>query len=122
MGKLPAASARYQTQATSSSESLTDRFSDLPDDIAHLILSPLPFKDLTRVSSVSKRCRQLHLSVPVVDFATYWSEVMTVEKKSLQRFCMDWHFYPSKTIEQLSDDNLRVTVEYLDCKGSKKMY
>ncbi|CAL2268280.1 unnamed protein product [Prunus armeniaca] len=79
MGKLPVASASYQAQATSSSESLTDRFSDLPDDVAHLILSPLPFKDLTRVGSVSKRCRQLHLSVPVVDFATYWSEEMTVE-------------------------------------------
>ncbi|CAN6576204.1 unnamed protein product [Malus baccata var. baccata] len=55
-----------------SSESGIDRFSVLPEEVAHCILSLLNFKDLTRVGALPKRCRQFHLSVPVVDFGTVW--------------------------------------------------
>ncbi|KAM2731242.1 hypothetical protein EV2_034926 [Malus domestica] len=48
--------------------STLDRFSNLPIEVAHHILSFLFFKDLTRASAVSKRCRQLYLSNPTVSF------------------------------------------------------
>ncbi|BBG96704.1 Protein with RNI-like/FBD-like domains [Prunus dulcis] len=50
------------------SEGITDRFSNLPDEVAHLILSFLTFKDLTRVGTVSKRCRRFYVSAPSVNF------------------------------------------------------
>ncbi|CAN6543499.1 unnamed protein product [Malus baccata var. baccata] len=48
--------------------STLDRFSNLPIEVAHHILSFLSFKDLTRASAVSKRCKQLYLSNPTVSF------------------------------------------------------
>lgn len=45
-----------------------DRFSDLPDEIAHRVLSLLSFKDLTCVGCVSKRCKNLQLSNPFINF------------------------------------------------------
>ncbi|KAM2178707.1 hypothetical protein ACFX1R_033754 [Malus domestica] len=41
-----------------------DRLSNLPDEVAHQMLSFLNFKELIRVGSVSKRCRELFLSTP----------------------------------------------------------
>ncbi|XP_059630180.1 putative F-box/FBD/LRR-repeat protein At4g03220 [Cornus florida] len=41
-----------------------DRFSNIPDDVVHEILCFLPIKDIARSSLVSKRFRQLCLSVP----------------------------------------------------------
>ncbi|KAK9921291.1 hypothetical protein M0R45_029808 [Rubus argutus] len=44
-----------------------DRFSGLPDNVAHHILSFLNFRALTRVGSLSKRCRDFYLSTPSLD-------------------------------------------------------
>lgn len=121
MGKL---SASTSCQATTS-ESITDRFSDLPDEVSHLILSFLPFKDLTRMSAVSKRCRQLYPSVPVLNFIFYWDKpkidqdiemlmssldryLFSRGDHRIQRFCMNWNLYPNKTIEELSNYHLRL--------------
>ncbi|KAM1489031.1 hypothetical protein TB2_031610 [Malus domestica] len=43
---------------------IIDRLSNLPDEVAHQMLSFLNFKELIRVGSVSKRCRELFLSTP----------------------------------------------------------
>ena len=43
-----------------------DRFSILPDEIAHKIMSRFSFKDLTRLGCVSKRCKKLQLSAPYI--------------------------------------------------------
>ncbi|KAM1525343.1 hypothetical protein ACFX10_009821 [Malus domestica] len=107
-----------------SSESGIDRFSVLPEEVAHCILSLLNFKDLTRVGALSKRCRQFHLSVPVVDFGTVW---WTDEKKKkmdlatlmisldrylhfrghnrLQQVCIGLGFYASDEAKKGSDDH-----------------
>ncbi|XP_018507711.1 F-box/LRR-repeat protein At3g58900-like isoform X2 [Pyrus x bretschneideri] len=45
-----------------------DRFSGLPDGVAYRILSFLTIKDVTCFSIVSKRCRELYLSTPSLDF------------------------------------------------------
>ncbi|GMN18915.1 hypothetical protein TIFTF001_042780 [Ficus carica] len=45
-----------------------DRFSGLPDDIAHKVVSYLKTEDISRLSAVSKRCRQLCISSPVLNF------------------------------------------------------
>ncbi|XP_068308739.1 putative F-box/FBD/LRR-repeat protein At5g44950 [Pyrus communis] len=45
-----------------------DRFSGLPDRIAYRILSFLTIKDVACFSIVSKRCRELYLSTPSLNF------------------------------------------------------
>ncbi|KAL6133697.1 hypothetical protein ACLB2K_065931 [Fragaria x ananassa] len=45
-----------------------DRFSDLPEEVPHHILSFLNITVVTRFGCVSKRCRQLHLSAPSFEF------------------------------------------------------
>ncbi|GMN58964.1 hypothetical protein TIFTF001_028052 [Ficus carica] len=45
-----------------------DIFSNLPDDVAHVILSSLSMEDTSRLRVVSKRCRQLCLSTPFLNF------------------------------------------------------
>ncbi|XP_008243668.2 PREDICTED: F-box/LRR-repeat protein At4g14096-like [Prunus mume] len=49
-------------------ESLIDRFSNLPEGVAHHILSFLAQIDLARVSCVSKSCRKFYLSFPSLNF------------------------------------------------------
>ncbi|GMN32577.1 hypothetical protein TIFTF001_049779 [Ficus carica] len=49
--------------ATSRTESI-DRFSSLPSDVAHKVVSFLEMEDISRLSVVLKRCRQLCLSTP----------------------------------------------------------
>ncbi|PRQ44089.1 putative F-box domain, FBD domain, leucine-rich repeat domain, L domain-containing protein [Rosa chinensis] len=49
-------------------ETMVDGFSNLPDGVTHQILSHLTITDVTRFGSVSKRCRQLHLSTPSLKF------------------------------------------------------
>nr|XP_011468488.1 PREDICTED: uncharacterized protein LOC105352639 [Fragaria vesca subsp. vesca] len=51
-----------------------DRFSVLPvvpDEVAHHILAFVEFIDLVRVSTVSKRCRRLYLSIPSLELNQY---------------------------------------------------
>ncbi|KAM1773779.1 hypothetical protein ACFX12_043236 [Malus domestica] len=43
-----------------------DRFSNLPDEVSHHIVYFLDTKDLTRLGTVSKSCRRLHLSTPTI--------------------------------------------------------
>lgn len=45
-----------------------DRFSDLPHQISHHILSVFDIKYLACFGSVSKRCRRLQLSTPKLNF------------------------------------------------------
>ncbi|CAL8170367.1 unnamed protein product [Prunus armeniaca] len=47
---------------------MIDRMSNLPDEVAHNILAFLDITDLTRFGCVSKRCRELYLSTPSLDF------------------------------------------------------
>ena len=61
-------------------KSMADRISDLPDGVAHHILSFLPIKYLTRVGCVSKRCKQLYLSTPSLDFDLFSDEHMVSRK------------------------------------------
>ncbi|KAK9921301.1 hypothetical protein M0R45_029818 [Rubus argutus] len=69
-----------------------DRFSALPPDVAHHILSFLPIAYVTRVSCVSKRCQWLHLSNPTLNFNSFpYESILTFHKRlelfdSLHRF------------------------------------
>lgn len=54
-------------------DSTVDRFSNLPDYVAHHILSLLNFRELTRLGSLSKRCREFCLSTPSLDFYDWGS-------------------------------------------------
>ncbi|XP_008242207.2 PREDICTED: F-box/LRR-repeat protein At3g58900-like [Prunus mume] len=139
--KLLGASASCEAQGNCSESATSDRFSDLPDEVAHHILSLLTFKDLTRVGAVSKRCGQLHLSVPVVDFRSHWHWLGQLENylhnlrlmrsmeryllcrgdNRMQRFCMDWNFYLTRRPTQdyfrvitWIHNALRCNVEELD--------
>ncbi|XP_050142232.1 F-box/LRR-repeat protein At3g58900-like [Malus sylvestris] len=113
-----------------SSESGVDRFSDLPDEVAHHILSLLNFRDLTRVGALSKRCRQFHLSVPVVDFGTvWWKDVKQVDLARLvttfdrylhlrghnrmQRVRIGLRLSTSEEEENVSDDHSQVVLNWI---------
>ncbi|TQE06093.1 hypothetical protein C1H46_008289 [Malus baccata] len=62
------------------SESGMNKFSDLPEEVVHRIISFLNFKDLTRVGVVSKRCRQFSLSVPTVNIGIdEWTSIKKVD-------------------------------------------
>ncbi|KAL6144524.1 hypothetical protein ACLB2K_055216 [Fragaria x ananassa] len=61
------------------SDCLMDRLSELPEEVAHHILSFLEIKDLTCFGCVSKRCRKLYLSTPSLKFDGFFS-------KQLQRY------------------------------------
>lgn len=85
-----------------------DRFSVLPDGVAHHILSSLDFRDLTRVGAVSKTCRQFYLSIPSLDLdENYYSRTGELHDKMLnswdrylfhrgdnrvQQFRLQWNF------------------------------
>ncbi|KAM1038136.1 hypothetical protein ACFX13_033593 [Malus domestica] len=108
------------------SESGIDRFSVLPDEVAHHILSFLNFKDLTRVGALSKRCRRFHLSVPVVDFGSDWRPRTKTNQfrarlmssfdrylldrghNRLRRFHVSWKFSAAERVKKLCDDDYRV--------------
>ncbi|KAL6144529.1 hypothetical protein ACLB2K_055221 [Fragaria x ananassa] len=69
-----------------------DRFSELPPEVAHHIMAFLSMADVTRVSTLSKRCRGLHLSNPTLNFDSFPSKsTLTFDKRlelldSLDRF------------------------------------
>ena len=45
-----------------------DRFSNLPEDVAHRVILFLSMEDISRLSVASKQCRQLCLSTPFLNF------------------------------------------------------
>lgn len=47
---------------------VVDRFTNLPDDVAHHILSLLSFRNIARVGCVSKKCREFYQCIPNLDF------------------------------------------------------
>ncbi|KAL5560225.1 hypothetical protein UlMin_036436 [Ulmus minor] len=49
-------------------ETNADRLSNLPDHVAHNILSLLSMEDISRLCVVSKRCRELSISIPNLAF------------------------------------------------------
>ncbi|PRQ43969.1 putative F-box domain, leucine-rich repeat domain, L domain-containing protein [Rosa chinensis] len=65
-------------------ESGIDRFSDLPDQVAHHILSFLALPDLSRVCCVSKRCGQLCISAPSLNFDEFSSDSMSTCSEQLK--------------------------------------
>ncbi|XP_062004585.1 putative F-box/FBD/LRR-repeat protein At4g03220 [Rosa rugosa] len=66
--KRAIASCEGEGGGCSESKSMIDRLSDLPDQVAHHILSFLTVMDLVRVCCVSKRWRELSLSAPCLNF------------------------------------------------------
>ncbi|KAM1208069.1 hypothetical protein ACFX2J_013779 [Malus domestica] len=75
-------------------KSMSDRITDLPDWVAYHILSFLAVTDLTRFGCVSKRCRQLYLSTPSLNFDGFPdAHIVSCEKRlellsSLDRFLL----------------------------------
>ncbi|CAN6586853.1 unnamed protein product [Malus baccata var. baccata] len=62
----------------------TNKFSGLPDGVAYRILSFLTIKDVTFFSIVSKRCRELYLSTPSLDFEFRTTRTPSGEYKSFR--------------------------------------
>ncbi|KAM1735473.1 hypothetical protein ACFX12_013945 [Malus domestica] len=67
-GELKATASPRGEGVCSESESIIDVFSKFPDQISHHIVSFLTVTDLTRFGCVSKRCRELCLSSPKLNF------------------------------------------------------
>jgi hypothetical protein len=60
------------------------RFSDLPDEMVHHILSFLQMRDLSRLSVVSRRCRELCISNPHLDLSNI--DLINSDESSRSRF------------------------------------
>ncbi|KAE8008962.1 hypothetical protein FH972_005420 [Carpinus fangiana] len=60
------------------------RFSDLPDEMVHCILSFLQMRDLSRLSVVSRRCRELCISNPHLDLSNI--DLINSDESSRSRF------------------------------------
>lgn len=98
----------------------SDRFSNLPDEVAHHILSFLSFKELARVGIVSKRCREFYLSLPLVyidartnqkraELMSFWDRYMFHRgDKKMQRFYIAWRFSTSDTANKVCDEHFRI--------------
>ncbi|XP_021821274.1 putative F-box/FBD/LRR-repeat protein At4g03220 [Prunus avium] len=110
---------------------MTDRFSNLPDQISHVILSFLTMADLARLSYVSKCWRELCLSSPVLNFNEYnciagadmcgsKQRLLNILERFLllradhkiQRFRFDWHFPPPKKNQSSSSSCSCLDVYY----------
>ncbi|VVA39877.1 PREDICTED: F-box/LRR-repeat, partial [Prunus dulcis] len=71
---------------------MKDRFSDLPNEVAHQILSSVSILDLTRFGTLSKKCRELYLSTPSLNFDEFnnWNKSSYAKQfkllSSLDRF------------------------------------
>ncbi|KAH0984187.1 hypothetical protein GBA52_011364 [Prunus armeniaca] len=63
-----------------------DRLSDLPDDIAHHILSFLPTKSVARTSALSQKWRYLWASFPILDFYELSHGWMIKESKAREDY------------------------------------
>ncbi|KAK9921292.1 hypothetical protein M0R45_029809 [Rubus argutus] len=80
-----------------------DRFSNLPNEIAHHLLSLLSFKDFTRVGCVSKRCRRLHLSAPSIKFCEF-SDVTNISSCDVHKRLLDSF---DRFLNQRGDNKIR---------------
>ncbi|KAB2609124.1 F-box/FBD/LRR-repeat protein [Pyrus ussuriensis x Pyrus communis] len=90
---LPAsasASASDEVEDTDAKINKDDRFSGLPDEVVHRILSPLPYSDVIRVGTLSKRCRQLLASLD--NFFSRRQLANGKDKIGLQTFDLEWEF------------------------------
>lgn len=112
----------------------SDRFSNLPDEVAYHILSFLSFKELARVAIVSKRCREFYLSVPLVnldaktkqkraELMSFWDRYMFHRgDKKMQRFYIEWRFSTSDTANKVCDEHFRIITwiyNAVRCKGEE---
>jgi hypothetical protein len=78
---------KHELLATASSQAeaacahyTVDRLSNVSREVAHHILSLVNFRDLTRMGSVSKRCRVLFIN-PIIEifFLVYRKQAATIE-------------------------------------------
>lgn len=66
--------SKSKISGTATESVMMDRFSDLPDQVAHHIISPLTISDLGRLGCVSKHCRELCLSSTSLVFDEFSTE------------------------------------------------
>ncbi|XP_004305634.1 PREDICTED: putative F-box/FBD/LRR-repeat protein At5g44950-like [Fragaria vesca subsp. vesca] len=109
-----------------------DRFSDLPEEVPHHILSFLTITDVTRFGCVSKRCRQLHPSAPSLKFEGFSEANLSSGDKLLRlinaldsisadklvRLVIDWGFHRCKKVLNITAPKLK----YLRLEGNSLMH
>lgn len=99
---------------------IVDRFSDIPDEVAHHILSFLTFGDNREVGCVSKRCLDLYLSFPSLDFDPSYLQKLTMWQRltmfhyfdrfltnrgdnKIQRFFICWRYHAVKEASMFNE-------------------
>ncbi|KAL5545486.1 hypothetical protein UlMin_005173 [Ulmus minor] len=63
-----------------------DRFSSLPDHVAHNVLCFLSMEDISRLCVVSKRSRQLCISIPILNFDVLKYKHHTTKRRQLLNY------------------------------------
>ncbi|KAL5545487.1 hypothetical protein UlMin_005174 [Ulmus minor] len=67
-------------------ESIIDRFSSLPDHVAHNVLNFLSMEDISRLCVVSKRFRELCISIPILNFDVLKYKNRTTKRRQLLNY------------------------------------
>lgn len=80
-----------------------DRFSGLPDEVVHRILSPLPYSDVIRVGTLSKRCRQVCSSIPTLNFSQFPSDSTDTFDKRLELLASLDNFFSRRQLANGKD-------------------
>ncbi|KAL6287447.1 hypothetical protein ACE6H2_011837 [Prunus campanulata] len=94
-----------------------DRLSDLPDDIAHHILSFLPTKSVARTSALSQKWRYLWASFPILDFSELSHGWMIKESKARE----DYDEQVKRTVSSvLSHRHENSNIKFLRLEGYLK--
>ncbi|CAL2273070.1 unnamed protein product [Prunus armeniaca] len=114
---------------------MKDRFSDLPNEVAHQILSSVSILDLTRFGTLSKKCRELYLSTPSLNFDEFnnWNKssyakqfkllssldrfLVRRRENKIQCFCICWSLSYRKAARLYNELYRVVTWIHMEKKG-----
>ncbi|KAM1433132.1 hypothetical protein ACFX1R_016458 [Malus domestica] len=105
------ASASDEVEDTDAKINKDDRFSGLPDEVVHRILSPLPYSDVIRVGSLSKRCRQVGSSIPTLNFSQFPSDSTDTFDKRLELLASLDNFFSRR---QLANGKDKIRLQTFD--------
>ncbi|KAM5559418.1 hypothetical protein ABKV19_020862 [Rosa sericea] len=99
---------------------LIDRLSNLPDHVAHHILSFLEITDLTCFGCVSKRCRELYLSTPSLKFDGFYCKHFETYDKRLRLWSYLDRYLCHRGVNEIQRFHIHweVESEYQDSEGS----
>ncbi|KAL6516276.1 hypothetical protein OROGR_019581 [Orobanche gracilis] len=122
------------------SDDIRDRLSELPDSLILEILSLLPMRDMVRTSVLSKRWKDLWITLPFFNFKVIWNgkaedvyssplsfkSILMKLRTSLRKvvIVLTWHLYDHSIydfVEFLMKDGKRIKKIVVKSIGNKRI-